>query len=325
MNLDSYAKIDLRFDQRTDFTHEGLMISSFDAVKPMVDRIKLLGYSGVELQTNVPINVSTGKVDVVDETAPPGNQDKSLPDDFWRIANYASDLGLDVAVRVDPVDYVNDAILNEWYDFGPDFTEREFFNSLRTYETALAVEAEKAGVDLFYIGVLQGGFDGSAQLSQWQSVIDSIRSVYSGQLAYVSHYHAYCPVWDLVDVVGVLFDPLLSKEPTHDLKDIVNKYNHIDNAIGGLTDVVMAIRDIRAATDKPIVLVDVRFDAGNDALGNYNDFFSMALNQQITDQIPNTELQTLRIHGFFEMIKSSLGGVISGVQLREYMPQMQIR
>uniref|UniRef100_UPI0037C0EC32 DUF4214 domain-containing protein n=1 Tax=Flavobacterium sp. TaxID=239 RepID=UPI0037C0EC32 len=288
-----------------------------------VDRIKELGYSGVQLQTNVPINVNSGQIDLYDENAYEGTRDKSLPDDFWRIAAYASNLGLDVAVRAEPVDYINDAILNKWYGFGSGFSETEFFNSLVSYETALAAEAEKSGVDLFYIGALQGGFDEGRYLARWQEVIDSVRSVYSGDLAYLSHYEGYTPLWNLVDVLSINFDPLLSQAPSYDLQTIIDLYSDVETVPGRVTDVVKAIHDIAAKTDKPILLDDVRFDAGNDALGNYVDYFGMALNQVVNGQAPNVELQTLRIHAFFQMLKSQLQGVVDAIVTREYMPWMQ--
>lgn len=323
MNLDSYAKIDLRFDQKEDFTLDGVLVNSFDAVKPMVDRIKALGYNGVQLQTNIPINTDTGQIDLFDENAPPGVQDKSLPDDFWRIARYASDIGLNVAVKADPVDYINDAILHKWYTFGPSFSEQTFFDSLRTYQTMLAADAERAGVDLFYIGVLQGGFDDATYLQEWQEIINAVRSVYSGKLVYQSHFEGYTPVWDLVDVVSIVFDPLLSREAIYDQKTIQDYYRHIDAQPGRVTNVVEAIREIAATANKTILLDDVRFDAGNDALGNYTDYFSMAINQQLIDQAPNVELQSLRIHAFFGMLKTELTGIVGAVVTREYMPWMQ--
>lgn len=324
MDLASFAKIDLRFDQTLDYTASGVLVNSFDAVKPIVDRIKSLGYAGVQLQTNVPINVESGRIDTFDETTAEGVQDKSLPDDFWKIAQYAADLGLDVAVRADPVNYTNDAVINRWSPVGPNFNVHEFFNSLITYETQLARDAQAAGVDLFYIGSMQGGFDDYQYLPLWQQLVTSVRGVFSGDLAYMSHYEGYTPVWDLVDVIGLCFDPNLSKTPTYDMKTIMDFYKHADAPEGRVTDIVSAIKHIHEINGKPIILEDIRFDAGDNALGNYIDYFNLALNQTLIDQAPNTALQTTRIHAFFEMLKTELGGgIVDGVQIREYMPWMQ--
>lgn len=323
MNLNSFAKIDLRFDQSLDYNIDGVLVNSLDAVKPIVDRIKSLGYEGVQLQTNVPINIDTGRIDIFDENAAPGNQDKSLPDDFWKIAQYASDIGLNVCVRADPVDYTNDGTLHKWYQYGPEFSVKEFFNSLVTYQTQLAREAQAAGVDLLYVGSMQGGFDDREFLPDWQRVVNSVRSVFDGELAYMSHYEGYTPVWDLVDVVGVNFDPTLSKTPSLDLKAIMGHYFKIDAPEGRITDVVSAIEQLKALSNKPIILEDVRFDAGDDALGNYIDYFSQAMSNMVIDQVPNTAIQTARIHAFFELLKTELNGVVDGISTREYMPWMQ--
>lgn len=320
MDLNSFAKIDLRFDQTKDFTADGLLVNSFDAVKPMVDRIKSLGFSGVQLQTNVPIDSETGRICLFDSNTYPGVQDKSLPDDFWQIAKYASDLGLDVSVRPDPVNYINDNLLNTWSPLGAQFSVREFFNSLISYETQLARDAQAAGVDVFYIGALQGGWDGAEYIAEWQQVINSIRTVYTGKLAYLSHFEAYTPVWDLVDVIGINFDPMLSQTPSYDMKYIIDKYKHADPHGNHVTNLVEAIKNIHTINGKPIVLEDVRFDAGDNALGNYIDYLTQAISNIVIDQPPNVALQTTRIHAFFEMLKTELDGVVDAVAPREYMP-----
>lgn len=285
MDLNSFAKLDLRYDDETI----GYQINSFTAIKPMIDHIKSQGYTGIQLQTNVPINLDTGKIDTFvesDQVTP----DRSLPDDFWTIAQYASDIGLDVAVRPDPVNYVNDEILMMSSNLGVDFSVDEFFNSLLTYETELAASAELAGVDMFYVGVMNFGFE--EYTSKWQQVIDSVREVFSGKLVYVSSFNSgYTPVFDQVDVISLVFDPRLSKTASYDIKEIVDAYRNANSSEnGGTSDIVAAVKAIRAQGNKPIILEDVRFDAGNDALGNYIDYYSSAFSNIVIDQQPNTVL-----------------------------------
>lgn len=319
MDLNSFAKLDLRFDQTTDFTKDGFLVNSFDAVKPIVDHIKDQGYTGIQMQTNVPINVDTGNIDLYDENAFIGTQDKSLPDDFWKIAKYASSIGLDVAVRADPVNYINDNILQKNSYLGPNFNEATFFKNLAEYQKQLAVSAQDAGVDIFYIGALQTGWDSADYLSYWETVISQVRSVFSGKIAYLSHYESYNPVWGLVDIISILFDPLLSKSPLYDMKAIVEKYHDVDST-NGVTNTIAAIKQIQHTSGKPVYLDDVRFNAGENALGNYTDYWSMALSSTLIDQQPNTYLQSLRIHSFFEMINTELKTVVDGLSMREYVP-----
>lgn len=322
MDLDSFAKLDLRYDFPVDET-VGYQINSFTAIKPMIDHIKSQGYTGIQLQTNVPIDIVTGKIDTFvesDQVVP----DRSLPDDFWTIAQYASDIGLDVAVRPDPVENVDDNGLFFLSSYGADFSIAEFFNSMTTYQTALAASAELAGVDVFYIGVMQMGLEGSEYADDWQQVIDSVREVFSGQLGYVGSWNWYSSMFDQVDVIGLSFDPRLSTTASYDIKEIVDAYCDSDSsANGGTSDIVAAVKAIRAQGNKPIILEDVRFDAGNDALGNYIDYYSSAFSNIVIDQQPNTVLQTTRIHAFFAMLKTQLDGVVDAVSPREYLPWMR--
>jgi hypothetical protein len=321
VDLNSFAKLDLRYDYAVDET-VGYQVNSFTAIKPMIDHIKSQGYTGIQLQTNVPINLDTGKIDTVVESDLV-TPDRSLPDDFWTIAQYASDVGLDVAVRPDPVENVDDEILMMSSNLGVDFSVDEFFNSLLTYETELAANAELAGVDMFYVGVMNFGFE--EYTSKWQQVIDSVRGVFSGKLVYVSSFNSgYTPVYDQVDVISLVFDPRLSKTASYDIKEIVDAYRNANSSEnGGTSDIVAAVKAIRTQGNKPIILEDVRFDAGNDALGNYIDYYSSAFSNIVIDQQPNTVLQTTRIHAFFAMLKTQLDGVVDAVSPREYLPWMR--
>lgn len=323
MTLQTCTGIDLRFDQYGDYNSQGYLVNSLEACKPMLDHIKAQGYGSVTLLTNVPIDLNTGKICTYDPNTWANVADKSLPKDFWKIAEYSKSIGLDTVVRAHPVNYINDNAIANWSEFGPNFSLKEFFNSLLTYETTMAVQAQAAGVSTFYVGFMQGGFDGADHLSYWQAITDSIRKVFSGKLAYAGSYAWDSAVWGLVDEVHVIFDPELSHNPISDVKSIIQKYSSPDTDVSHPADVIQAIKIIHDKFNKPVFLDDVRFDAGSNGLGNFSDYFGLANSGIIPAGEPNIPLLTARITAFFELLRSELNDSIGGFDSREYMPWMQ--
>ena len=322
MTTKANAVFDLRFDQPGDYTKEGFLVNSFEACKPMLDHIKAQGYSNVTLQTNIPIDIGTGKICLFDANTS-FNPDKSLPKDFWKIAQYAKSIGLETAVRAEPVDYTNDTVLGSWVQHGPNFSIKEFFQSLVTYETALATKAQEAGVSSFYIGYMNRDFDRQDNLHYWQDLASSVRKVFSGKLAYTGFYFDVSPVLGVVDEPHMSFDPVLSKSASYDIKTIISKYSKPDSDVEHGADSVAGIKAIYDAFHVPIVLDDIRFDPGANTLGNVIDYFSLGASGIASKDQPNIELQTARITAFFELMRTTLSEWVDEFTVREYMPWMQ--
>ena len=318
----SSPTFDLRFDQPGDKTAQGYLVNSLEACKPMLDHIKAQGYSSVSFGTNIPIDKNTGKIRTYDVNLP-DNQDRSLPKDFWEIAKYAKSIGLTTVVMAQPVNYIDDEGLASWSKYGADFSLKEFFSSLVSYETMLAAKAQLAGVDTFYIGYLQGGFDLADNLHYWQDIVSSVRKVFSGKLAYVGMYSNISPVLGLVDELHVHFDPQLSRSAIYDIDSIIVKYSTPDADVHAPYNVIAGIKSIYEKYSKPIILDNIRFDAGANGLGNFSDYFGMALAGTISSVQPNIQLQTARITGFFELLRTQLSTQVGGFNPREYFPWMQ--
>lgn len=294
----SSPSFDLRFDQPGDKTAQGYLVNSLEACKPMLDHIKAHGYSSVNFQTNIPIDKNTGKINLYDPNGGT-NSDKSLPKDFWEIAKYAKSIGLTTVVMAQPVNYIDDEGLASWSKYGADFSLKEFFSSLVSYETMLAAKAQLAGVDTFYIGYLQGGFDLADNLHYWQDIVSSVRKVFSGKLAYLGLYNYISPVLGLVDELHVHFDLELSRSAIYDIDSIIAKYSTPDADVHATPDnVISGIKSIYEKYSKPIILDNIRFDAGSNGLGNFIDYFGMAVAGTVSSVQPNIQLQTARITAF---------------------------
>jgi len=83
------------------------------------------------------------------------------------------------------------------------------------------------GVDGIRIGQFNLGFDQREYVADWQSVISSIREVYSGTLGYQGPIEDNNnSVYSLVDEIQVNFSPALRLQSSYTAKDIVSLYFH---------------------------------------------------------------------------------------------------
>lgn len=314
------AVVDMRFDQPGDLTLTGLEVNSFEAVKLFVDKLKSIGYTSVTFATNVPINIDTGEIVKFDPTPGQSNAQKTEPKDLWALCSYAGSIGLDVAIKLDIVEYRTDSIIGFWTPFGTNFSLPTFFKSVLEYEKQLAVKAEYAGVDTFYVGNFSNGLDTAEFRTQWQDIINQIRSVYSGKLAYTSNSNRLdnpAVIWEMVDVIGLAFSPNISKDPIYELKQIINKYYNSDS---GVVDEIGQIRKYDSYK-KEIILDTIEITAAN--IGWQSDpFWNLLLNNQLSAKAFNIdyEFQSIRFQSIFYLLENDLSKYVTGANFREYMP-----
>lgn len=182
------------FDVRRDdpgWTDTGLEITSMAAVKLMIDRARCTGFDTALLQINIPIDTKTGLL----------RGDQPLPKDFWQYVSYAKSLGMRVIIKPIPVNYVNDVHISLDTANLPIIPT---FQTIQNFQVELARQAQKAGVDMIYVGVLQYGIDTADHVQHWLNIIQSIRSVYQGQLIYASCWVCtHNSVWSQVDIVAI--------------------------------------------------------------------------------------------------------------------------
>lgn len=94
------AVLDMRFDQ-PDFNNQGMLVNSYHAVTLYIDKINCVGFDTVVFQTNTPIDTVTGALMLYDPDASHYNRNKSIPQDFWPLVDYAKKKGLTVFIKLD--------------------------------------------------------------------------------------------------------------------------------------------------------------------------------------------------------------------------------
>ena len=116
------------------------------------------------------------------------------------ILSAARDRGFRTALKphVDPFD-------GEWRGrIAPEDLDG-WFASYTEHIAALARVANDAGCDLFVVASELQSLIGPEQRERWRGVIDAVRAVYGGEIAYAANWDGYERVsfWDMVDVVGI--------------------------------------------------------------------------------------------------------------------------
>ena len=312
------AIVDMRFDQPGDFTTDGKPVASYDAVVRVINKIDCVGFDTVVFQTNIPIDVATGNLALYDSTPGAYNQDKNIPKDFWRLVEYSKNKGLKVMVKAIPVNHRTDVNIcpgcnwDSSFVLPATFSTTNFFNTLSSYETILAREAEKYRVDGFYVGTMNLGLDTTTYIADWDRVIAQVKTVYTGKLIYESCIRCVTQVWDRVDLVAVHLDPHLANAPSTTVASLFN-----DTLVSNF---VVDVQRIATLYQKPILLDSISIGA----TGMNEDFDSLISGRtSYTNLQPNYELQAVKISTVFELIGSKLTNQVVGVQWREYMPWSQ--
>lgn len=317
------AILDFRFDQ-SDLNQQGFEVNSFHAVKPIVDQIKATGFDTLTFQTNIPIDPATGQLVFFDPNPSHYNRDKRLPKDFWPLVRYAKQKGLKVAVKAEPVNYVNDETISDLSYarfFTPTFVAN-FFNSLLTYQRELGLLAQQNGVDIFYVGYQNIGLDSAAYESNWTAVVTNLRQVFSGKLIYTTCYRCINNVvWNKVDIIGLEFNPDLSSVPVYDSRQILSMYNN-PVMFDGRSSITL-IKDLARQYSKPILLDGVRIHLADIAVSTRSDYWDNNNLPSGSSQNLNYDLARARYVALFELISGALNNTVSGVAIGEYAPWLE--
>ena len=139
-----------------------------------------------------------------------------------------------------------------------------WFASYRDHLTRLASLAEKHGVTLFYIANELQSMANAAYRAQWDNTVDSVRDVYTGDLAWNAVLNARgapdgeafsIPVVSRLDHIGLsLYEPLTRKR-NPSVEELVQAWR----GINGHYDLVSIVKDLHRRTQKPVVFSEISY------------------------------------------------------------------
>jgi hypothetical protein len=199
----------------------------------------------------------------------------------------------------------------------------------------IAKLAQTHKVDEIIIGKYNTVFENSAYTSGWQNVISSIKQVYTGKLGYTSSYdQTNNAVWDLVDTVHMVFNPVLSTTPLYNAEQIIPNYFHTQDIRGSKDTYALLLQQVNRYQSKDVKLSNLAFSPGQNAVGtviSLSDYLwgsgTSAASTSYTAtsangagiKIDNAIMQAW-ITSFFEFVGNYLKDKIDGVSFDQYAP-----
>jgi hypothetical protein len=333
------VNIDFPFFQSEDYRADGSLATSFVTVKEMIDRAVEIGFDGVAFDTNVPIDIQTGELDLfIEDYRFSGNSDKSFSEEVWKSIEYAESLGLTTEIHLHIRNALNDATITTDI-VGDAFSTEVFFESVKSFETELAEKAQSYGVDVFTIGSFNFGYVESQYQAQWIDIVESIRGVYDGTLRYKMNIEASnIPLWNLVDDIQISLAPVWPLESDFKAKDFVSLYFQPYIAGNGSVSTKSTnelISEFQSLYPDKSISLQVRFDPGRSAGHETEDAWGYVFTPDPStpdgvktgsdlrlypEEWIDYSLNQEKIKGFFEYLGNYLSENIAEVQYWQFMP-----
>jgi hypothetical protein len=309
------ARIDYRFDTPSSNKDiNGYHTTSYESVKPTIDRIKQIGFTGIILQLQTPINKDSGLVGLYDQSP----NDKNIPKDTWKLVDYAKSQGLSVWISLKIVDSVTDCLLT------PDFkkyTEQQLFNNIITYQKNIATIAQQHSVDGLFISEGNYNLESYDHLFYWQQLISELRKIYFGKLSYTSALFEPTSIWNHVDYASIYLNGSLSKTPVYDLKTIVNLYT---NDVYNINQ-IQRVKDFYMVYGKKFIITTSPLKSDTGVGMEPAGFWDMMISNiwKTQSQNINPQIQLLKIQAFLEVIHRSLPDITAGAAFAEFSPWLE--
>jgi hypothetical protein len=309
---DSYyqnAWIDFRFDLSGIGgapTVEGFNAQSLPALQIMLDRIKLIGFNTVSFMTQLAIDPSTGDI---------FNPQKPLPKDFWKVIDYAKEIGLNVFIVVQATD-PNDNVLAT-SPLGPNFSSATLFKSLNTFHIDFDSKAQSHNVDGIYIGQTQITFDNLDNIQNWQNLIQNIKTIFKGKILYMASYDS--PVFNLVDIISYAPSFALSITPNNNVTSLINAYSNSSNGINYLKDINSFVKKY----SKPVILDFFRTQLADSGVGYPINIWATLMSGNNVSVFPsNWDVAAAKVQSFCA-ISTKINPLIVGIGFDEFQPWAQ--
>ncbi len=314
---------------------DGNLATSVITIKEMIDRAVSLGFNTISFDTNVPINIQTGELQLKVEGSSDG--DKSFSEEVWKGIQYAESIGLRTIIDLNIRNALNDVQIQK-SSVSPTFNTDQFFSAVKTFETDIAKKAQEKGVDGITIGAFNFGYDTAEYQSKWADIITSIRQIYQGTLRYSSHeFDIDNPLWRLVDEIQIQFGPKWALQPDFSAEDFVTLYLGPYIAGDKTTSTLSAharVGQLLERYPEKLISLEVTFPAGQSAGNEFANpwgyvFSEDPLLENANDQknlkvfpesFIDTKLNSQKVAGFLEYFGNYLKDRVSGIQFWQYAP-----
>ena len=325
------AEIDYRFDSFNNIDIFGQPVNSEQEINSLLYHLKSIDYNTVTLNLDVPIDMRNGLIDLGNLN---DNSNKDIPKDIWKSVAYAHSIGLSVYLKMIPcVIFKSDGTLD------PSDTEIStinsigdilknnlsidtVFQSITDYETKIAKLAQKNGVEGFYIGSENVGYDASTYLPYWQTLVNSVKQFFTGSILYEAAYDN--AIFSIVDTVAYVPNPVVSTKPIYNLAQIVEAFYHTPPWTQSNQNYIDYLTELSSKYSNKAFLLN-KFCANSANPGIGNTFFPFSLLVSDASQLsslpqPNYVEQSLAYQAMIYVADYLLSKQVKGIGLAEYDP-----
>ena len=324
-----FVSIDYRYD--TSASPGVINPNSFEFTSPYIDLAESNGFEGVTFLTNVPINISDGVVQTLIENPTEGigsTQDRSYPDDMWKVIDYAEAMGLQTRIDLLPVNHIADTAVftssetSSSSRLSEDTDYNSLFFQITEYKSQIAKLAEAHGVEA--INIAAYGMYTDELFPFWEDLISELREIYSGQIGITVGIGQSPAILGLVDFCYVDiganvidyfpddFSQLKSSylAPENRARSPVEYVRRIDSEFQ--VDVILSTR-VPAVSSEPGVALPWRPWEGDEI----PDWATPFVEENV---FPDYQNQKKELAAIIEASSEYLGGIVDGIRVTELQP-----
>lgn len=283
-------------------------------VQSMITRCLTTGYNGILFELTVPV-------------ATDGSLQSSLHfDHMFSLARQLNAQGIKTGVLLNwnfdggNASYVGQELLGQTRP--AEFSMDKMLGAMDQFLSAMAPNAQAAGLDLMIIGNNQPDFFAASYYSHWQSTLATVRKMYTGKVSvsvnsddkFSDSLWPLISIWDLLDEVTLWARPYISEKPLTDLADILSAY--FLSTLDG-SSLVREVINVATQTGKP---VDLIFNAM--ALPNaFDTGWDPTTAQALQSPLPvRSDLQALAFESFLQVVSQNLSKFVDTISLGNYEP-----
>ncbi|MGY3408422.1 hypothetical protein ACVWZV_004535 [Bradyrhizobium sp. GM5.1] len=176
---------------------------------------KAVGLNTITLVTWVPVDPQSGQIESSFKN-PAFGETAQTPAYLAAFTDAAHAAGMNVIWKPQFVldngtnNNVNEYFLgSNFYPNGTTFNVNTFLSNVQQFWSQWAPVAEQHNVEMLILGTEQGQFASAAHTQSWLNTIQTVRSVYSGELTYAENHFGPQPwepnvqFWGALDVIGI--------------------------------------------------------------------------------------------------------------------------
>ncbi len=291
-------------------------------IRRMIDHIKEVGFSGIMF--DVYVEASADGLNI-DSFVTSGKFERAI-----QMMKYANDLGLNLAI-VNRFVVAGSSAPVDPFTVANSFDSKKFLRNVEAYYSELAPSLSKLGVDVLVAGSNMDQLITSEFHDQWASIFSTIKKTFDGVITFATgnegnfittgndrtqtnYWFNKVGIWDLMDVIGFNFSPVISSEPIRNKSDIISQF-FSNSSVGN--DFANQLITLSKTYNKKLFVL---------GLGAWNwdrSLLGLDVDGKLIEQdklVYDPELQRDFLSAKLNFVHNNLFGLVDGYEVMGYEP-----